>query len=223
MKKKVSKIAALISIAFTQSSADAMKIEVADLSDYDFKIYKSDLNLITPIYLAAHSSHASHGSHGSHRSSAKSPGHSSHSSHRSSTPKPTPTYTKQAPTYTPAPKTSNKPVTDRWSSPTIPKYLKSDPLGQKAKPLTSFPPVVTKLEKCSDSKLYKRKEVVKKVQMYLFLSGHYSNDSDKLFTGVVDAETRKAVKQFKKDNSLPNRKNTLLDASTLNTMGIVCY
>jgi His-Xaa-Ser repeat protein HxsA len=216
MKKKISKIAALISIAFTQSSADAMKIEVADLSDYDFKIYKSDLNLITPIYLAAHSSHASHGSHGSHRSSTP-----------RSTPiytKPAPIYTKPAPIYTkPAPKTSNKPMTDRWSSPTIPKYLKSDPLGQKAKPLTSFPPVVTKLEKCSDSKLYKRKEVVKKVQMYLFLSGHYSNDSDKLFTGVVDVETRKAVKQFKKENSLPNKKNTLLDASTLNTMGIVCY
>jgi len=219
MKKKISKIAALISVAFTQSSADAIKIEDADLSDYDFKIYKSDLNLMTPIYLAAHSSHASHGSHGSHRSSAKSSGHSSHSSHRSSTPKPTPIYAPKKytpPSYTPAPKTSYKP------SPTIPEYLKSDPLGQKAKPLTSFPPVVTKLEKCSDSKLYKRKEVVKKVQMYLFLSGHYSNDSDKLFTGVVDTETRKAVKKFKKDNSLPNKKNTLLDASTLNTMGIVC-
>ena len=219
MKKKISKIAALISIAFTQSSADAIKIEDADLSDYDFKIYKSDLNLMTPIYLAAHSSHASHGSHGSHRSSAKSSGHSSHSSHRSSTPKPTPIYTPKKstfPSYTPAPKTSYKP------SPTSPEYLKSDPLGQKAKPLTSFPPVVTKPEMCSDSKLYKRKEVVKKVQMYLFLSGHYSNDSDKLFTGVVDTETRKAVKKFKKDNSLPNKKNTLLDASTLNTMGIVC-
>jgi len=205
MKKKISKIATLISVAFTQSSADAINIEDAYLSDYDFKIYKSDLNLMTPIYLAAHSSHASHGSHGSHRSSAKSSGHSSHSSHRSSTPTPVPSYTKPS-----LPEVS------------IPEFLKSDPLGQKAKPVTSFPPIVTKFEKCRDSKLYKRKEVVKKVQMYLFLSGHYSNDSDKLFTGVVDAETRKAVNQFKKDNALPNNKNTLLDASTLNTMGILC-
>ncbi len=143
MKKKISKIAALISITFTQSSADAIKIEDADLSDYDFKIYKSDLNLMTPIYLAAHSSHASHGSHGSHRSSAKSSGHSSHSSHRSSTPKPTPIYTPKKstfPSYTPAPK----------PSPTIPEYLKSDPLGQKAKPLTSFPPVKRSGKKSSN-------------------------------------------------------------------------
>ncbi|MBL7004956.1 MAG: hypothetical protein ISR69_13140 [Gammaproteobacteria bacterium] len=228
MKRRISKIAALISVAFTQSNAEAVSVKDVNLSDYNFQIYKADLNSMTPIYLAGHSSHASHGSHGSHRSSAKSSGHNSHSSHRSSTPKSTPTYTKPASTYTkpastytkPSSKTSskgsanNRPVIDRW---------KSDPLGQTAKPKTSFPPPAKAVvEKCSDGWLGKRKEVVKKVQMYLFLSGHYANDSEKLFSGIIDNETRSAVKKFKKENRLTEKKNTLLDSKTLNTMGIVC-
>ena len=202
MKKRVSRIAALISVAFTQSNAEAISFKNVDLSSYNLQVYKSDLNQITPVYLAGHSSHASHGSHGSHRSSA--------GTYTPSTPvykKPAPVYKKPAPVYT-------KPITDRW---------KSDPLGQAAKPKTSFPPPSkTVTEKCRDGLLGKRKEVVKKVQMYLFLSGHYTNDSKKLFSGVIDSETRNAVNKFKKDNRITGKRNTILDSVTLNTMGIAC-
>jgi len=223
MKKRVSKIAALISVAFTQSNAEAISFKNVDLSSYNLQVYKSDLNQITPVYLAGHSSHASHGSHGSHRSSA--------GTYTPSTPvykkpapvykkpapvykKPAPVYKKPAPVYKKPAPVYTKPITDRW---------KSDPLGQAAKPKTSFPPPSkTVTEKCRDGLLGKRKEVVKKVQMYLFLSGHYTNDSKKLFSGVIDSETRNAVNKFKKDNRITGKRNTILDSVTLNTMGIAC-
>jgi len=85
MKKKFTKLAASIGIAFTQSSNADPAIENGYSEvNTDVQLYKLPLNMETPIFLAAHSSHKSHGSHVSHKSSSiKSSGHSSHASHAS--------------------------------------------------------------------------------------------------------------------------------------------
>jgi His-Xaa-Ser repeat protein HxsA len=69
MKKKFTKLAASIGIAFTQSSNADPAIENGYSEvNTDVQLYKLPLNMETPIFLAAHSSHKSHGSHGSHGS-----------------------------------------------------------------------------------------------------------------------------------------------------------
>ena len=69
MKKKFTKLAASIGVAFTQSSNADTAIENGYSEvNTDVQLYKLPLNMETPIFLAAHSSHKSHGSHGSHRS-----------------------------------------------------------------------------------------------------------------------------------------------------------
>ena len=113
MKKKFTKLAASIGIAFTQSSNADTAIENGYSEvNTDVQLYKLPLNMETPIFLAAHSSHKSHGSHKS--SSIKSSGHSSHASHSS----------------------------HRSSSSTgVSKPVTSNPLGTaKPKPATSYPP-----------------------------------------------------------------------------------
>jgi len=101
----------------------------------------------------------------------------------------------------------------------LPSIKVSDPLGKKAKPITSYPPAANVIQKCKDSELTKRKETVKRVQMYLYLSGHYTQST---FDGVMDSTLRAAITKYKQELSLSNVANTILDASTLSSMGIAC-
>ena len=181
MKQRAVKLAAMVGLAFNQSSAEVVTDGVHEVSLSDTSLYKAELNENTPLYLAAHRSHSSHGSHRSHRS------------HRS---------------Y------YNNPVPDTTS----PNLTASEPLGQKAKPLSSYPPVASVSKTCNVAPdMAKRKETIQRVQMYLFLSGHYKDAS---FDGVMNESLRNALGEYKSEFGLASNASTILDSKVLNSMAL---
>ena len=199
MKKKFTKLAASIGVAFTQSAnADDAIENRYTATNPDVRLYKLPLNMETPIYLAAHGSHGSHGSHSSHRSSSSSSsGHNSHASHASH-----------------ASHRSGSTTSSSGISAII-----SNPLGNaKPKPVTSYPPK----QKCPDYLLSARKSVVRQVQYHLVLSGDLDITDAIGSLGVIDSNTRRAVSSFQRQKGISKVSGTTLDNYTLNAMGISC-
>jgi len=95
----------------------------------------------------------------------------------------------------------------------------ANPLGNaKPKLTTSYPPA----QKCPDSKLSARKNVVRQVQYYLIMKGYLNITDIASSLGVIDSDTRKAVKSFQSQNGIKSVSGTTLDNYTLNAMGISC-
>jgi len=95
----------------------------------------------------------------------------------------------------------------------------ANPLGNaKPKLKTSYPPT----QKCSDSKLSQRVSVVRQVQYYLIMSGDLNMTDIESSLGVINSDTRKAVKSFQRQNGITIIPGTTIDNQTLNAMGISC-
>ena len=95
----------------------------------------------------------------------------------------------------------------------------SNPLGNaKPKLATSYPPN----QKCTDSKLSARKKVVRQVQYFLIMNGDIELADIKNSLGIIDSNTRIAVKRFQSQNGIKSVPGTTLDNNTLNAMGISC-
>ena len=95
----------------------------------------------------------------------------------------------------------------------------ANPLGNaKPKLTTSYPPA----QNCPDSKLSARKNVVRQVQYYLIMRGDLKMTDISNSHGVIDSNTRIAVKSFQSQNGIKVVAGTTLDNNTLNAMGISC-
>jgi len=95
----------------------------------------------------------------------------------------------------------------------------ANPLGNaKPKLTTSYPPA----QNCPDSKLSARKNVVRQVQYYLIMRGDLKMTDISNSHGVIDSNTRIAVKSFQSQNGIKVVSGTTLDNNTLNAMGISC-
>ena len=95
----------------------------------------------------------------------------------------------------------------------------ANPLGNaKPKLTTSYPPA----QKCPDSKLSARKNVVRQVQYYLIMRGDLKMTDISNSLGIIDSNTRIAVKSFQSQNGIKVVAGTTLDNNTLNAMGISC-
>lgn len=95
----------------------------------------------------------------------------------------------------------------------------ANPLGNaKPKLTTSYPPA----QKCPDSKLSARKNVVRQVQYYLIMRGDLKMTDISNSHGIIDSNTRIAVKSFQSQNGIKVVSGTTLDNNTLNAMGISC-
>lgn len=131
--------------------------------------------------------HRSHSSHGSHRSHRSSSGGGGY----------------VAPT--PAP---SKPIEPR---------KQADPLGQSARPKSSYPPSTSKklTETLADKE--KRKNIIMRMQLTLQFAGLYKGPID----GVLGPKTREAIYAYKKSKGLSG--NKVLDAETLNAFGIMGF
>jgi len=122
--------------------------------------------------------------------------HSSHRSHRSSSSGgySTPSYSTPQPIYTPPPK----------------KTTTHDPLGQQQRPSQSYPSDKKKIKGTKSDV----KNIIKQVQLVLLLEGLYKGEID----GVMGANTRKAINNFKKKNNITSK--ALLGTETLNALGV---
>ena len=132
--------------------------------------------------------------------------HSSHSSHRSHRSSSSGSGSSSSRTYS-APVTKPKPS-----------KKKSDPLGQASRPKSSYPSDAqseTLTQKLKNKAA--RKNIIMRMQLTLQFSGHYKGAID----GIMGPQTRKAVRAFKAENNIPG--NTVLDAATLNALGIVGF
>ena len=97
--------------------------------------------------------------------------------------------------------------------------LNSNPLGgSKPKPASSYPPS----QKCPDSLLSARKSVVRQVQYNLIVSGDLEMTDIIDSLGVLDSDTRSAVRSFQKRKGISSVSGTVLNNQTLNAMGISC-
>ena len=97
--------------------------------------------------------------------------------------------------------------------------LNSNPLGgSKPKPASSYPPS----QKCPDSLLSTRKSVVRQVQYNLIVSGDLEMTDIIESLGVLDSDTRSAVRSFQKRKGISSVSGTVLNNQTLNAMGISC-
>ncbi len=141
-----------------------------------------------PRFFAAHRSHASHGSHGSHRSSAGG---------GVSVPRPPPKAT-PAPTLPPPPK------------------KKADPLGQPAKPASTFKPTQPDIPKLANDPV-RRANAIRRIQLFLQLRNAYSGPID----GVLGPSTRDAIDLYKIKEGAP--RGGYLDADTLTLFGVPLY
>ena len=95
----------------------------------------------------------------------------------------------------------------------------ANPLGNaKPKLTTSYPPA----QKCPDPKLTARKNVVRQVQYYLIMRGDLKMTDISNSHGIIDSNTRIAVKSFQSKNGIKVVAGTTLDNNTLNAMGISC-
>ena len=95
----------------------------------------------------------------------------------------------------------------------------ANPLGNaKPKLTTSYPPA----QKCPDPKLTARKNVVRQVQYYLIMRGDLKMTDISNSLGIIDSNTRRAVKSFQSQNGIKVVAGTTLDNNTLNAMGISC-
>lgn len=128
--------------------------------------------------------------------------HSSHGSHRSSS--------SGSGTYRP-------PATPRPSAPRTPSPPRSDPLGQPSRSPSSYPSEQPKALKKNLSDPQKFKNIILRVQLSLEFQGYYSGPID----GVMGPETRAAVLRFKKAKGVSG--NKVLDAATLNALGVKAY
>lgn len=95
----------------------------------------------------------------------------------------------------------------------------SNPLGgSKPKPATSYPPA----QICPDNLLASRKSVVRQVQYNLIVSGDLEMTDIIDSLGVLDNDTRSAVRKFQKRKGISSVSGTALNNQTLNAMGISC-
>ena len=95
----------------------------------------------------------------------------------------------------------------------------SNPLGgSKPKPSTSYPPA----QMCPDNLLASRKSVVRQVQYNLIVSGDLEMTDIIDSLGVLDNDTRSAVRKFQKRKGISSVSGTVLNNQTLNAMGISC-
>lgn len=136
MRKDLKKLASLISLSLSASvtsTVEAIEDPLIFSADEDF-FNASVLNKDVSKYLFAHRSHASHSSHASHRSSSSG---ATYSAPRAPAP------------ARPAVKSKPKPQ---------PKFQKSDPLGQPAKPTGSIPSYIGSLGEKSDAESLARKK-----------------------------------------------------------------
>ncbi len=185
MKKSFAYLASLISASFAAKDTVANNV----IEDQSIKMLDDDHIIISKLNHSVSNLLAAHRSHRSH---------SSHSSHRSSagggysTPR---TYTPPS-TYTPPAK-------------------KADPLGQTARPKSSYPSVIKEsdlVKSLTDKD--KRKNIIMRMQLALQFEGLYSGTID----GVMGERTRNAVKAYKKQNGVTS--DGVMDAETLNALGI---
>lgn len=139
-----------------------------------------------PRFFAGHRSHSSHGSHGSHRSSAGG-GYVAPTPAAPSRPPP-------PPVYPPAPRSS-------------------DPLGQPAKPASTFKPAEPDSPKLVND-TEKRVSAIRRIQLSLKLQNVYNGPID----GVMGPETRDAIDLYKIKKGAP--RGGYLDAATLTLFGV---
>lgn len=189
----------------------------------------SILNLEVSDYLAAHRSHSSHRSHRSGSSSGSS--YKSTPSYNYSTPsynyiKPTTKKSSKSITVTSKMKKMCKNLNgyNTWDfkrdiaackiNGKYIKYskikdmsIKSDPLGQEAKIIGTYPTKDKSAEK-------KRKKIIEQAQLVLLIEGLYFGKID----GVLGPKTREAINKFKKKKGINNK--SYLGIETLNAMGI---
>jgi len=137
-----------------------------------------------PRFFAGHRSHASHASHGSHRSSAG----GGVVVPRSPAPRPLP-------------------------APPPPRAPKADPLGQPAKPQSTFKPAQPDIPKLVNDP-ERRANVIRRIQLFLQLRNAYSGPID----GVLGPSTRDAIDLYKIKEGAP--RGGYLDAATLTLFGI---
>lgn len=141
-----------------------------------------------PRFFAGHRSHSSHGSHGSHRSSAGG-GYVA--------PTPAPVYPSTPPPRPAVP----------------PSNLQSDPLGQPAKPSSTFRPATPDSPRLANDPA-RRASVIRRLQLALKLENLYNGPID----GVLGPETRDAIDLYKIKKGAP--RGGYLDAATLNLFGV---
>jgi His-Xaa-Ser repeat protein HxsA len=138
-----------------------------------------------PRFFAGHRSHSSHASHGSHRSSAGG---------GVAVPRP-------PPPVPPAP------------YPPPPPKKKADPLGQPAKPESTFKPAQPDIPRLANDPV-KRANVIRRIQLFLQLRNAYSGPID----GVLGPSTRDAIDLYKIKQGAP--RGGYLDADTLTLFGV---
>ncbi len=185
MKDRFKRLATLISLSLVQNSNAAVKVDSPSTPLTPDNLKPADLNIGVSQLLAGHRSHSSHGSHRSHRSS-------SGGGYRTPSPP-------ISPSYTPQPKRRE--------------IHNADPLGQKARPKSSYPSRSTSsAQRLKDKEA--RKNIIMRMQLTLQFQGYYDGPID----GIMGPKTRDAVKKFKKDKGIPG--TSVMDAETLNALGI---
>lgn len=128
--------------------------------------------------------------------------HSSHSSHRSSS----------GGGYV-----APSPAPSRPRTTVITPKKQADPLGQSARPKSSYPPSKSKQLTATLTDKQKRKNIIMRIQLALQFEGLYSGGVD----GVLGPNTRQAILAYKKSKGLSGDK--VLDAKTLNAFGILGF
>lgn len=174
-------------IVLNSSLTSAALIDDNDNTTYEGQDFLaiSPLNFKTPNFIAAHRSHSSHGSHSSHRSS-------SGSSSRS--------YTPSTPSYNSGSSSSGNSSKNKFNN--------SDPLGQPSNPSYTSSP------KKGNKASYDRIELIKKVQMSLYIQDYYRGGID----GILGPLLREAILSYRTDHNLPLSER--IDALLLNSLGI---
>jgi len=193
IRHKIKKLTALISATLACDPSHAV-MENGDHNKNvdDATIVVTPLNLSVSRYLAAHRSHSSHASHSSHRSSSSGGGG----------------YGVPSPT---------KPNQSSNPSKPVEKNREADPLGQPARPASSYPPNTNKDLASTLKDPEKRKNIVMRMQLALQFEKLYEGPVN----GIMDTKTREAVIIYKKKKGLSG--DMVLDAETLNLFGILGF
>lgn len=185
MKHYFKRLAALITLSLTHNTSSvAAQNEMETDLIVDDPIRVADLNVSVSKMLAAHRSHSSHRSHRSSSSGGY-----------------------RAPTN-PNPSHSNTPSIRRNNT----GNRTADPLGQQARPLSSYPSTQPKTKLPIDKESLRN--IIMRVQLTLKFDNYYHGDID----GTMGPETREAVRKFKEANGITGK--AVLDAKTLNALGI---
>lgn len=187
MKHQFKRLAALISFSLVNNSNSAANLENSELNLVSDPLIKlGNLNISVSQLLAAHRSHSSHASHGSHRSSSGGGG-----SYR-------------APSVSPS-----------YTSPTKKRSVinnSSNPLGQQARPLSSYPSYKPKNKLPTDKSALKN--LIMRIQLTLKFEGYDSGPID----GIMGPKTRAAITKYKKHKGITSK--GFLDTETLNALGV---